>query len=222
MEIYICELAPSVKNQTLDVKVNNFNSKLTDWSEHNGVKIINTNLQFRLATSDIDQMCYQTMKDSEDYLNRLGTIRLLNVISSQCPVFNLHRNWDDIMSRASSDFLRRNSFNHFRNYNRNIDKGNRSQSNRVTYQQQSHQMRESYPYSYALRQPYINRAARHNHHANPHRQSAQNRRPSADGLATNLHNPRNSRQENQSHHQPCYNCGETNHNLSICHHKFRI
>ena len=124
MEIYMCELVPSVKNQTLDVKVNNFNSKLADWSEYNGIKIINTNLQFRLATSEIDQMCYQTMKDSEDYLNRLGTIRLLNVISNQCPVFNLHRNWDDIMSRASNDFLRRNNSNNSRNNNRNIDKGN--------------------------------------------------------------------------------------------------
>ena len=170
-------------------------------------------------------MCYQTMKESEDYLNRLGTIRLLNVISSQCPVFNLHRNWDDIMSRASSDFLKRNNFNHSRNNNRNIDKGNRSQLNHenyVNYGQKSHPIREGYPYSYVLRQPYINRAARPNHHANSQLQAARNRRPSAEGQATHLHRPRNSRQEYQSHHQPCYNCGETNHNLSICHHEFRI
>ena len=171
-------------------------------------------------------MCYQTMKDSEDYLNRLGTIRLLYGISSQCPVFNLHRNWDDIMSQASSDFLRRNNYNHFKNNNRNIDKGNRSQLNQenyVNYEQQSHSIREGYSYSHALRQSsHINRAPYQNHHPNLHRQAAHNRRPSADRQATHLHRPRNSRKEYQSPHQTCYNCGETNHSLSICHHKFRI
>ena len=63
-----------------------------------------------------DQMCFYMNKTRENYLNRFGIIRLLNVISSQSPSFNLHKNWDDIMTRESNGYIDFEKQNHTTSY----------------------------------------------------------------------------------------------------------
>ena len=58
------------------------------------------NLQYRLATGDIDQMCYDGTQVIEGkFFNRFGIIRLLNIIASQCPFFKLNDEWNKIMNQ---------------------------------------------------------------------------------------------------------------------------
>lgn len=97
MVIHICELAPVLRVQEFDEIINNFNNQLAAWSAKNGISVIKTNLQFRLGTGEIDQMCLHVNSGSQgNFLNRLGVIRLLNIISKQCPFFKLSDNWDTI------------------------------------------------------------------------------------------------------------------------------
>ena len=97
MHIYICELAPVLKVEEYEDSINTFNNQLIAWSRSNGVSVIETNLQFRLGTSEVDHMCYQ--ENPGNFLNRFGIIRLLNVISKQCPFLKLHDNWKNIMNQ---------------------------------------------------------------------------------------------------------------------------
>ena len=219
MEIFLCELAPVPQVQEFDEKINNFNQQLPTWCETNGIKVIKTNLQYRLGTGDVDQMCYDgTQMIEGKFFNRYGTIRLLNIIANQCPFFKLNEDWNNIMSQyvpIPATSQRPSS------YKEKLQKGipRRNQSSTVNNYQ------PNYP-----RRRFQQDAGRNRNHerlqhipqANTPRQALQTRRPSAGGQAYHLHHPSNRGQEYQSHLQPCYNCGETNHSLSLCHYNFRI
>ena len=247
IDINICELAPAVGDHMLDERINNFNIKLADWCQQNGVSIINTNLQFRLGTSEVDQMCFQTNNDNANYLNRYGIIRLLSIISSQCPSFNLHKNWNDIITHASSDLLQRSNAKHRIINSRNTEKhqGNKRQysPNPMGYRQntrhipytngdQPHPPTRSRPR--ANRRPSVNgdthlhRQAYQPHHAyQPHqayqpRQTSQRRRENNGQTYRLNHHFRNSGQAYQDRQQPCHNCGEVNHSHLNCRHQFRF
>lgn len=101
MIIHICELVPIPRVQEFDEDINNFNNQLATWSTVNGVKVIKTNLQFRLGTGEVDRLCFYSNKDDNqgNFLNRFGVIRLLNVINQQCSFFNLHTDWDNVTSQ---------------------------------------------------------------------------------------------------------------------------
>ena len=98
MNIHICELAPILNVGDYDELINSFNNQVATWSANNGISIIKTNLQFRLGTGEVDHMCFNENSENDNYLNRFGVIRLLNVISKQCPSLRLHENWENTMS----------------------------------------------------------------------------------------------------------------------------
>ena len=101
MTIYVCELVPVTNVQDFDENLNNFNNLLAAWCANNGVSLIKTNLQFRLGTFEVDNMCYQMNQENQgNFLNRFGVIRLLNIIAKQCPFFELPDNWDSIMCQT--------------------------------------------------------------------------------------------------------------------------
>ena len=110
MNIHICELAPILNVGDYDELINSFNNQVATWSANNGVSIIKTNLQFRLGTGEVDHMCFNENSENDNYLNRFGVIRLLNVISKQCSWFKLHENWESIMSQSmpTSSYNQRN------------------------------------------------------------------------------------------------------------------
>jgi len=56
MEIFVCELVPTLRTDDLAGKINQFNEKLNEWSSNNGIKIIPTQLNFRLGTGEVDEM----------------------------------------------------------------------------------------------------------------------------------------------------------------------
>ena len=62
IDLYVCELAPSF-NENIDDKITNFNEKLNQWSQVNGIKVIKTNLNFKLGTGETDEMCYETINE---------------------------------------------------------------------------------------------------------------------------------------------------------------
>ena len=95
MNIYICELVPVVRVQEYDESINNFNNQLATWSTNNGATVIKTNLQYRLGTGEVDQMCFhKDIENNGNFLNRYGVIRLLNIIAQQCSFLKLQKGWD--------------------------------------------------------------------------------------------------------------------------------
>ena len=117
MQIYICELAPAIRAEVYDEPINNFNNHLINWSESNGVSIINSNLKFRLGNGEVDNLCFNAgiNEEEENYLNRYGVIRLLDAINKQCTVFKLSENWEtNIRQTTSAPYSLRNK-GHYRN-----------------------------------------------------------------------------------------------------------
>jgi len=52
MEIFVCELIPTLGLDDLDDRISQYNTKLKEWSSNNGIKIISTYLNFRFGTGD--------------------------------------------------------------------------------------------------------------------------------------------------------------------------
>ena len=57
VELFVCELAPCL-NEELNNKIDNFNENLKKWSDVNGIKMVKTNLSFKLGTGEVDDMCF--------------------------------------------------------------------------------------------------------------------------------------------------------------------
>lgn len=95
MKTFICELVPNLKDENMDRKIIEYNNKLKVWAESNGISLIKTNLNFRLGTGEVNEMCF---KEDGVFLNRLGVIRLLATISKQCERFNLPEHFYDFAS----------------------------------------------------------------------------------------------------------------------------
>ena len=117
IEISICQLVPTLREDGLKDKINTYNNQLMEWSSNNGVSVIKTDPSFRLGTGDVDEMCYDVDGDlSGILLNRLGTIRLLTTIKNQCPYFSLCDNWNT-MKRNYDKILTNNDRNNITSKN---------------------------------------------------------------------------------------------------------
>ena len=113
MELFVCELVPST-NGALDDKISEYNEKLKQWTNVNGIKVINTNLNFRIGTGEVDDLCYNVEGENpHSVLNRYGVLRLLSVINKQCDRFKLNENFKRSISNLK--------YNHspFSNHNNN-------------------------------------------------------------------------------------------------------
>ena len=245
MNIHICELVPIPNVGDFDEHINNFNHQIAAWSTNNGVKIIKTNLQYRLGTGEVDLMCFNdTCENDNNFLNRFGIIRLLNVISKQCPSLKLHEDWENIMSQSMPTF----SYNprKINNYESNPQKTNDEETRNLqsqrfdvrgrlysrpnTRQLNSHtNSRHNEDSSRPIRtfnrgQRDIN-ARRNNHHSYYDRrnnylgsQNFSRYRRQHQGWA----NQQWESPINHDLHRICSNCGEKNHSLSECRYNHRV
>ena len=104
MEIYLCELLPTMRQEEFEEKIEYFNNQLLEWSSENGVSIIKCKLSFKLGTGEVDDLCYRFDSDPVGvFLNRCGIVRLLSTLSKQCDGFTLCENWEDIKRAKNHD-----------------------------------------------------------------------------------------------------------------------
>ena len=228
MEIFICELAPVPQVQEFDDKINNFNHRLLAWSEDNGVKVIKTNLQYRLGTGDIDQLCYDGTQVTEGkFFNRFGIIRLLNIIASQCPFFKLNDDLNDIMGqylpipatpqrppsykeKLQKGIRRNRSYDHHQQALQSRRTQSKTDYSRRRLQQGEGIYRNQYfPQDHRILSG--NQVWRRNLDLNNDRPQPIPQHPQP-GAAQRYSNRR----------RPCHNCGETNHESSHCRLNFRV
>lgn len=117
MNVYVCQIVPSPEYQDIQSKIEDCNNHLVKWGETNGIKIIDTVPTFKLGTGEMDDLCFDKVIDSSySTLNRLGAVKLLNVINRQCPNFNLCPNWQEV---------RRNINTKQPSKQRNVEQGNK-------------------------------------------------------------------------------------------------
>ncbi|KAK4307059.1 hypothetical protein Pmani_021151 [Petrolisthes manimaculis] len=134
MKIYVCTIAPAPVSRENICNINNYNEHLARWADVNGVTLINTSPMFKLSTGDIDELCFNTEKDTTPLiLNRLGVIRLLDAIDKQCPEFQLCSDWKGL-KRKTPVFADYNS-NRYLQFKKKND----------TQQSHSRQYNTSYP-----------------------------------------------------------------------------
>ena len=101
VKLKICELVPSLKSVELNVKINQFNAKVEEWCDSNGIVFVKTNGYFKLGTGEIDLLCYNNTMDSEyDKLSRVGATRLLDAISAKSEYNFLCNNWRTIKQNS--------------------------------------------------------------------------------------------------------------------------
>ena len=225
MNIHVCELAPIPNVNDYDEHINNFNNGLAKWCTDNGVSIIKTNLQFRLGTGDVDHMCFNDTCENDNFLNRFGIIRLLNVISKQCSSLKLHENWENIMSQSMPTSLnnpRKINFNgnnlkktdyeatrYLRTQRLGVGgrRDSRSNGRQFNFQPNTRHYENSSSRTIYRGQRDINARknklhSHHQHHgwANQHREDLQN----------------------YYHPRTCSNCGENNHVLLECRYSHKI
>ncbi|KAK4298597.1 hypothetical protein Pmani_029048 [Petrolisthes manimaculis] len=134
MKIYVCTIAPAPVSRENICKIDNYNEHLARWADVNGVTLVNTSPMFKLSTGDIDELCFNTEKDTTPLiLNRLGVIRLLDAIDKQCPEFQLCSDWKGL-KRKTPVFADYNS-NRYLQFKKKND----------TQQSHSRQYNTSYP-----------------------------------------------------------------------------
>ncbi len=90
MDIYVCQLAPTLLSQDTQAKIGDFNEHLRIWCDLNNISVIKTEPVFKLGTGEVDDMCYDMEGVTPgSILNRIGIIRLLTFVTKQCPHFSI-------------------------------------------------------------------------------------------------------------------------------------
>lgn len=187
MEIFVCELVPTLGLDDLDDRISQYNTKLKEWSSNNGIKIISTYLNFRFGTGDVDEMCFKMENDDEGiFLNRHGVVRLLKIISKQCPYFKLTESLHDTNRRQA---------NPLNSAKRNNDRQPFHKEPRAN---------ENTLHHHGIKRQTSQRNSWDNNH-NRNSNSRWNRIPSE-----------MTRQRHGYQRSGCYNCGEFNHRQSQC------
>lgn len=197
MVISICKLVPMLSPDDIQARVNELNDELVKWGQMNSINVISSDLPFKLANGEIDDMCYET-EDSipGPRLNRLGVVRLLDTITKLCQNFNLCDDWSK--TRRCHSFLDSSFLG-----NQNRASGH-SNDNRHRYQSDWGNRQ------FSVLEPFRNRNT-------PHSQPTRNM-SNRDGYRNNDHDRRNFNTGNRG----CYNCGEFNHHYSMCRYDHQI
>ena len=104
IQIYICELVPTMKHEGSLDTIKDFNAKLIEWSYNNNIHIVKTDLPFKVGTGEIDDMCigYCEQTKGHNILNRYGVIRLLDTIIKQYPDLDICLTKNELLKVDSS------------------------------------------------------------------------------------------------------------------------
>ena len=196
IDLYVCELAPSF-NEDTDDKITNFNEKLNQWSHVNGIKVIKTNLKFKLGTGEIDEMCYETENNEDKIrLNRYGALRLLSIIHKMCDCLGTKEK-----NQANNNDTTYNQDNFPGLYNNNSHIKN-SANRRF------------------IGQPFRQRYIRQNEYRRRPEYSTQHQQPVSHQYARR-HEYSNGRSDDRRQ-SGCFNCGEHNHRQMNCRYDHRL
>ena len=210
IELFVCELVPSLDNE-IDVKINEFNVQVDKWATANGIKLLKTNLNYRLGTGEVDDICYNDQVPNKSVtLNRFGVLRLLSIINKQCQYLELSEHFKTDIRKAKDNnpsqqavapeyrnplydrLANQETYGHYRK-NRNVVNANRWELGnryleRTPYTDRNREVRSLKAYaSYEM------------HHS----------RFRVNESNYNSHFQKRSR-------NGCYNCGEFNHHARSC------
>ena len=225
MDIFVCQMVPSLKVDELEETISYYNCQLVEWSSTNGVSIIKCELPFKLGTGDVDDMCFYVNGENPGvFLNRFGVKRLLTTINNQCNNFNLCENWNEV-KRMDDAFIgrpvnlsnsRRHQF-HLNPFKQQVQK--RNGSNRTFHDHLPSRTNRD------RNQNYITGDKNSNfNHKRMYNGSQQN------DVISQSHSGRDFRSNNVSIYEQrsnsnrggCYNCGEYNHHQVNCRYDHRV
>ena len=230
MKIYVCQVAPPLNEVQYGAEVSNYNVKLGEWCDANGVSVINTNLSFQLANGRVDDMCYELDGEYPGvFLNRYGVIRLLSAIDDNCDHFNVCENWDTVKRRqvhpandVRTDVQSRPRTVPYRNVNspshQNVNRYSkpRYSTTNVRNTGVSSVDRRSPRSTPNFNNNNSSEAVRHSY-SNYH-QSRSSRFSSNNDGGGNIDNHGNVNQ----YQEGCFNCGEFNHSQSTCRYDHKL
>ena len=191
IELFACELVPDIDVE-INNKIDSFNEKLQQWTTANGVELIKTNINFKLGSGEIDEICYDVNVATCPTLNRYGVVRLLKTINKKCKFLELNEHF---MNRKNNMKVYESISDKFIERNLNPD--------RNTYHERRFQRTSLYP-----------TVSRYN-------QENKKQRPNSAGRDFQRIR-RNHPYVQTSKRQGCYNCGEHNHQQSNCRFDHRI
>ena len=222
MQIYICQLVPTLRADEYEQTIHYYNNQLHDWSVTNGVTILETQPSFKLGTGEVDDLCFYVDNDNPGiFLNRYGVTRLLTTINKQCTSLKLCNDWSKIRreqmlptnntSIANKKFnppvVERNYFhnpdNMYQRYNRNITLNKNRHYNRSNISQNISNKPNSYH-----RQTFNE----YNRDTTPN----ENQHYDRSNISQNIPNRPGSYHRQTFNRRGCYNCGEFNHVQSNC------
>lgn len=194
ISLFVCELAPSLQVD-LDQRINRYNEKLKDWCSVNGVNLIKTNLNFKMGTGDIDELCFDDQDDgSVLHLNRHGALRLLSAINKQCDFFKVSHG-----SRRTSDHQSSRQF-------RNDSHFSTRRTSDIGQSRQTRDYRNSGYNNYFQRMT----------NERPHNRNSPRESQFTSGYQYDNGN------RNNFNRRGCYNCGEYNHVQANCRHDHQV
>lgn len=216
MRISVCELAPVPENEELNCRINQYNTKLESWAKENGIVVILTNLSFKTAHGEIEELCYVT--DSESgcvNFNRYGVLKLMSIINKIDKSLELSGEWKNIFSQTNTQ--RKNTGTHSdmreytQKYNRRpsvlnnveYDRGNRNDNFNLNYDEN--------------RKYYINQQKSDEHR---YRNNVYSQRPPR--IEQRNSHETFSFRRNGPQRKGCFNCGEFNHRQSNCRYDHKV
>ena len=216
MIIHVCKLVPTIISDDLQAKINEFNDSLQEYCNTNLIEIINCNLPFRMATEDIDEMCFNVNTDKNScILNRYGAIRFLECIAKSCKDFKLNEKWNEIKSQTISRNVNndysgpfnirpesnKNNNVRFRDSKQNQNKYQNHYPSHSQYNHNNHNIRNHHKYN--NNREYTNSVNSQSNHSYP---KYINDRAQYGGRKSG----------------GCFNCGELNHHQSKCRYDHKI
>ena len=217
--VKVCGLAPSGKSNDLNERINEYNTKLLNWCNNNGVTFIETEKFFKLGTGEIDFNCYENLEENEscDVFSRIGAIQLLDAISSMSQNIVCCK-WDDV---------KKNYFSRERNSKISFSMNERGEGSREV---DIATPRDSNDRPINTRFSKINSRSNNYFHSQSHSNSGFNSKLNRIGhnnrnvwrgnrpnnLNNNQYFRRDTASSNDRTRVGCYNCGEYNHRQSNC------
>ena len=171
-----------------------------EWGSDNGIPIMKCELSLKLATGEVDEMCFHMNNDNPGiFLNRCGVIRLLDSLNKQCQYLKLCDDWKQM--KTTHEWTR-SQYESIIPKTRNIARPSNFRRQPIVENYQDHRLYRN------------GEQAHYNNY-----QQAGNRQ-----YKRRYDDERPREEPRQRYQRPagCYNCGEFNHRQGQCRYDHRI
>ena len=210
VSVKVCELVPTLKSTEMTHKIDQFNSKLSNWCENNGVMFIRTQKYFKLGSGDIDINCYENFSSFDyDCLSRIGAIRLLDAVSSTCQDDFLCASWNDVRTKMPASNRKRSLIPTESRGSKHMNTAGAR-----TFRSRIHQNRNNYEYK--------DLNGRHERDASVHIRNGRGYERENRFPVNNSHYSQSFVTIRGGNKRGCFNCGEFNHVQSRCRYDHKI